>query len=416
MRTRALLLAALLAATPVAGQLPSAVAAGERRPVAYRSFDGGAELRSGNGNDVVVTDGALRLRDPSRRVTVEGTRYASGQWTSPWVSPGFTYTEVVPSWDAETPEGTFVAVQVRTRTGAGTVGSWDKLSRWTLFDTAMDRTSFGPQSDDFARVATDTVIAQGTLESYQLRVILHRRAGSSADPSVDGIGAMASRVPSSTGVATSTPAAARGTVLDVPRFSQMTHEGHWRKYGGGGEAWCSPTSLAMVLGYYDALPRRRTTAWAGDHPDRVVDHVARMTYDYGYQGTGNWSFNTAYAATRVHDAFVTRFRSLRGVERFVAAGIPVTVSVTFGRGQLDGAPISSTNGHLLVVVGFTSRGDVVVNDPAASRNEGVRRTYARGQLEDAWLKRGSSGGSGGIGYVVRDRAHPLPDRDGARNW
>jgi hypothetical protein len=141
-----------------------------------------------------------------------------------------------------------------------------------------------------------------------------------------------------------------------------------------------------------------------------------MTYDYGYDGTGNWPFNTAFAATRTEQAFVTRFASLRGVERFIKAGIPVITSLTFGRGQLTGAPIGSTNGHLMVVVGFTATGDVVVNDPAASNKKGVRRTYDRGQFEDAWLKRGSSGGSGGLAYVVRDAMHPLPARNGATNW
>jgi hypothetical protein len=208
-------------------------------------------------------------------------------------------------------------------------------------------------------------------------------------------------------------------VLKVPTFSQMVHEGHFSQWGGGGEAWCSPTSLAMVLGYYGALPSRAETAWVGDHDARVVDHLARMTYDYGYRGTGNWPFNTAYAATRVEQAFVTRFASLREVERLVAAGIPVITSITFGSGQLRNAPIGSTNGHLLVVVGFTAGGDVVVNDPAAdpAQGEKVRRTYDRGQFEDAWLKRGTSaGGSGGIGYVVRDAAHPLPARNGTDSW
>jgi hypothetical protein len=112
--------------------------------------------------------------------------------------------------------------------------------------------------------------------------------------------------------------------------------------------------------------------------------------------------------------------SLRGVERFIRAGIPVVTSITFGRGQLSGAPISATNGHLVVVVGFTAKGDVVVNDPAARSRAGVRRTYARGQFENAWLQRYPSGGSlrgsGGLAYVIRDRAHPLPARAGSTSW
>ena len=84
---------------------------------------------------------------------------------------------------------------------------------------------------------------------------------------------------------------------------------------------------------------------------------------------------------------MTRFASLRGVEQLVKAGIPVVTSITFGRGALSGAPISASNGHLVVVVGFTSGGDVVVNDPASRTRGGVRRTYDRGQFENAWLQR-----------------------------
>ena len=72
--------------------------------------------------------------------------------------------------------------------------------------------------------------------------------------------------------------------------------------------------------------------------------MARSVYDHGYRGAGNWSFNTAYAATRTGEAFVTRLRDLRDAERFIAAGIPLAASITFGSGQLSGAPISSTAG------------------------------------------------------------------------
>ena len=134
----------------------------------------------------------------------------------------------------------------------------------------------------------------------------------------------------------------------------MTHTGHYPRWGGGGQAWCSPTSTSMVLAYYDALPGPKPYAWVGRrHPAPWVDHAARMTYDYDYDGAGNWPFNTAYAARLAGKAFVTRLRSLREAERFIVAGIPVVASISFGRGELDGAPISATNGHLLVIVGFT---------------------------------------------------------------
>ncbi len=163
-----------------------------------------------------------------------------------------------------------------------------------------------------------------------------------------------------------------GTVLPVPTYSQMVHSGHYPQWGGGGEAWCSATSTAMVLAYYGIAPA--PTGITPGHVDAVVDHTAKMVYDHGYDGTGNWAFNTAYAATLVAgDSYVTRMRDLREAEDYIAAGVPLVVSIAFGRNQLAGAPISSSNGHLLVVVGFEADGDVVVNDPAGATNGEVRR-------------------------------------------
>ena len=86
-------------------------------------------------------------------------------------------------------------------------------------------------------------------------------------------------------------------------------------------------------------------------------------------------------------------------------------SISFGSGQLSGAPISASNGHLVVIVGFRDNGDVVVNDPAAPSVRSVRRTYDRGQLERAWLD-----GSGGLVYVIHDDDQPLPPRGRTGAW
>jgi hypothetical protein len=235
-------------------------------------------------------------------------------------------------------------------------------------------------------------------------VSLLRRAGATTpSPSLSSVGAVASRLPSGS-VTTSTPGPGRGIVLDVPRYSQMVHRGHYPQWGGGGEAWCSPTSTSMVLGYYDALPAPSSYSWVpAGHVDPWVDAAARSTYDAAYEGTGNWPFNTAYAAGLAGHAYVTRLHSLREAERYVAAGIPLVASISFGPGELSGAPISASNGHLVVIAGFTGSGDVVVNDPAATTRAGVRRTYDRGQFEEAWLPT-----SGGTVYVIHDAAHPVP--------
>jgi hypothetical protein len=222
-----------------------------------------------------------------------------------------------------------------------------------------------------------------------------RPRGSGLAVSLERVGAVAS-ADADAARPPSKPGPAAGTVLAVPTYSQMVHSGHYPKWGGGGEAWCSPTSTAMVLAYYGISPSPRGIT-AG-HADAVVDHTARMVYDHGYRGTGNWAFNTAYAATLVAgDSYVTRLRDLREAEDHIAAGVPLIVSIAFGRNQLSGAPISASNGHLLVVVGFEADGDVVVNDPAGATNAEVRRVYDRAQFERLWIA-----ASGGTAYVIRN--------------
>ncbi|GGO76958.1 membrane protein [Nocardioides deserti] len=402
-------LAPVSPASAAPGGAPAAPAAkAGARQIAYEQWDTPAELRSGRLVATRVTRGTVvQKKAANGRRKVDGTAYDVGHWLSPWTRPGFALTELIGSWSATTSGDSWIEVSVRGRAAGGGQSSWDVLGRWTSGDEHTLRTSVSGQGDDLADVNVDTWKAKKGLASYQLRVSLARRAGTKAKATLDTVGAVASRLPSGL-VATSKPGVARGITLDVPRYSQMIHQGHSPQWGNGGEAWCSPTSTSMVLGYYGALPAAADRAWVGSgHPDPWVDHAARMTYDAAYRGTGNWPFNTAYAAPLAGNAFVTRLRSLREAERLVKAGIPVVVSVSFGRGQLSGAPISATNGHLLVIVGFTQTGDVVVNDPAAATNAGVRRTYDRGQLENAWLPR-----SGGLAYVIHDDAHPLPKSNG----
>jgi len=423
--TSATLIAAPLAAVPAAPAnaaptvVPAAAPAAQSaarstaRRVAYTAWDTSAQLRKGRVSGVKVRAGRLELAKPSGTRRYAGRSYDLGRWTSPWARPGFGLTQLIPSWSATTPGDSWIEVRVRGRNAAGARSSWDVLGRWTSGDKFTKRTSVSGQDDDLAAVNVDTWVASAPagLTSWQVQVVLHRKSGATTKPpTVDAVGAVASRLPTAA-PATSAPGVARGVVLDVPRYSQMTHQGHYPQWGNGGEAWCSPTSTSMVLGYYRSLPKAKEYSWVPQrHTDPFVDHAARSTYDRAYRGTGNWPFNTAYAAPRVGHAFVTRLTSLRQAERLIKAGIPVVASISFSRGGLTGAPISSTNGHLLVIVGFTATGDVVVNDPAASTRAGVRRTYDRGQFERAWLPT-----SGGLAYVIHDDEHPLP-KGGQGAW
>jgi hypothetical protein len=405
------------AAGVLTGTTPRAAAATPSRQITYHQWTRQRQFLNGRFIGTKAVRGRLLLDQPVRTRAYRDPhgyrtkRYALGRWVSPWQRPGYSFDELVPSWDAVTPRDSWVQIQVRGRSESGRRSTWYTMANWASHDRKFHRTSLGPQADDLGQVNVDTLQATTGFTAWQARVTLLRKAGTKARPRVQTVGAMTSLLPDTASVPTSRPGVARGMRVTLPGYSQMIHQGHYPEYDAGGEAWCSPTSVSMVLAGLGRLPAEREySSVPADHPDRWVDHAARSHYDYRYRGAGSWSFSAAYAATHADAAFVTRLRNLREAERFIRVGIPLVASVKFGRGELSGAPLSSTPGHLLVIVGFTENGDVVVNDPAAPDNGSVVRTYDRGQFENAWIPK-----SGGLVYVVRNHDQPLP-RTRTKNW
>ena len=158
-----------------------------------------------------------------------------------------------------------------------------------------------------------------------------------------------------------------GRELSLPRLSQRVLPGELP------ERACSPTSLAMVLAFHG----------------RSLDpaEVARRVYDHGAGVYGNWSLNLALAGELGLRAVLRRPGSLRFLEAEVLAGRPVVVSHRFEAGELPESPLPRTAGHLIVVVGFTSGGDLWVHDPAADPRLGqeLRRVYPRQAFARSWL-------------------------------
>src|SRR3954468_7910598 len=61
----------------------------------------------------------------------------SSVWTSPWCAPGFTFTELVASWSATTPRGTWVEVVAQARGSR----AWHELGQWSSGARPTRRTS-----------------------------------------------------------------------------------------------------------------------------------------------------------------------------------------------------------------------------------------------------------------------------------
>ena len=341
-----------------------------------------------------------------------GTKsYDAGTWTSAWHDPGFAFSQAVPSWNAVTPGRTWIQVELRARTQDGRETKWYVLGRWASGDADFHRTSVPGQGDKDGFVAIDTFVPKKSVHAYQLRLTLYRETGSGAAPTVSRLSTVVADDPSPYVPSATTMT---GTVvLDVPEYSQEIHAGHYPEFDGGGEAWCSPTSTSMILAYWDRGPTAAHYAYVTDadpaHPDPWVDYAARFTYDYNYQGAGNWPFNIAYASTFGLEGAVTQLRSLAEAEQFIKAGIPLVASLSFGSGKLDGFLFKGTNGHLLTIVGFTAEGNVVSNDPAALTDADVQRVYDRTQFEQAWME-----STGGLVYLLYPPGTALPPSSG--NW
>ena len=304
---------------------------------------------------VLGPGGALRLAENATTGTLESPPIE----TSP-------FKELLPSWNALTPPGTWLTLEARAQVD----GRWTRYYSFGRWASDAGRASLEGQDDADGDLLTDTLRLKKSAQRYQYRLTLASgRPGDS--PSVRLVALTAT----GKAVAGGAPSdrAAWGKVLSVPEKSQMVFP--------AGEGWCSPTSLSMLLAYWGH--------------GVSVPAAAAGTYDAVYGGTGNWAFNAAYAASLGLTAYATRLGSLNDVERLILAGVPVALSVGWKPGELKGAPIPKSDGHLIVAVGFDAVGDVVVNDPAGNSDAEVRRTYPRAALERLWLSH-----SGGAAYVL----------------
>ncbi|HSX01822.1 MAG TPA: peptidase C39 family protein [Candidatus Saccharimonadia bacterium] len=356
-------------------------------------------------------DGVKSVVNHGRQALALAPGHSQGSWTSPLYAPGVPIGDLVSSWQAETPAGSWLEVRLQVQV-AGHASGWYIMGRWASENTPnFTRTSVNDQSDADGKIDTDTYYpgVNGSPSAYRLQVVLH--GDGQARPLVYQLAATTSSLadppPTSTTTMTHT------IDLPVPELSQETHAGEFPAAGGGGEVWCSPTSTAMVLEYLHKGPTAAQLASLPADPvfdqngrrDGVVDYAAQGTYDPGYEGTGNWPFNTAYASSFGLDGSVRQLSTLRDIEVWIKRGVPVVISIAWDNANtdpnrhLDGAPIPASRGHLMVVRGFTGDGQVIVNDPAAPDNASVHHVYQRSQFERRWLD-SAHGGSGTV-YLIK---------------
>jgi hypothetical protein len=230
-------------------------------------------------------------------------------------------------------------------------GDWLDLAEWRLGGAK----SFSPEHDG-TRVDIDVIRAAQPFDGIEVRA-----------PDVEfELVAFSSPVRARP----SLPYARDALILDVPPYSQFEDAENER-------GWCSPASLAMIHAFHGI--------------DRPVAETARAVFDRAYNGTGNWSFNVAYSGKLGFRAVVAHLCNLEHAQRLIERNLPLAISYSWSEGELPGAPLEHSEGHLVVLCGFTRDGDCAINDPAAPN---VRVVYPRGAIERIWQR------NEGVAYVV----------------
>ncbi len=292
---------------------------------------------------------------------------------------GLPVDRLVPSLNPELlPAGAVVRVRLRARVD----GDWTPWAPLGVYGSGegVPRSEVG---HDPARieVQVDTAVLPAPATRVELRLELVR-ARDGAAPRVRRAALVAwragSSAPSQGALDQDAPSRARACEVDVPERSQAVEDPEIAS------RICSPTSLSMVL-----------ARWGHVLP---TAEVARGVYDHGAKLYGNWSFNVAFAARLGLEATVARLERFGPLEDELAAGRPVVLSHRYRKGEVQGAAVSQTDGHLIVARGLTEAGDVIVNDPAADPRDGepIRRVYRRSDLARSWL-----GNASGVCYLIR---------------
>lgn len=159
------------------------------------------------------------------------------------------------------------------------------------------------------------------------------------------------------------PARTRLVVDRPPAISQMQGPRAIRR------RICSPTALAMSL--------------RAARPDIAWQSVVDACFDGRFYGS--WPLAIQCAGRYGRLGAVEAIGSWTPALRILEAGSPVVASIRFRRGELHGAPLPETAGHLVTVYGMDGE-RVLVCDPAAPEAASVPRDYDIGAFTAAWMR------------------------------
>ena len=166
-------------------------------------------------------------------------------------------------------------------------------------------------------------------------------------------------------IAPKAPEDARIVLPQPPLLSQMQGPKAIRR------RICSPTALAMIL--------------QAENPSVAWPTVIDTCFDRRSETYGCWPLAIRCAAAQGRLGAVEALASWEPILRVLRGGSPLVASIRFDAGELPGAPLPRSDGHLLTVYGI-ERGEVLANDPAAPDAHSAPRRYDAQAFSNAWLR------------------------------
>jgi hypothetical protein len=292
---------------------------------------------------------------------------SKGLYTSPVIALACPAQQIIPSWNILCAPEEGWQVQLQVKNVAGETSPWFYLG--SDGQTVFSGEKIG--KCPWAKVAIDAIILEKPAMTVQYRVIFQGLRSSpflklfalasrhappviDDDPDQDLMGKM---MP--------IPVRCRSQCVEAKNIASRI---------------CCPTSTSMVLEFLGVnLP---------------TAYVAAMLYNRENDIYGIWWGPPQLACQLGFKGWTRIFSSWKDVQQVLAGGQPIIASISFGKGELKGAPVSSTKGHIVVVTGFDEEGRVLVNDPAGKNAEACRIAYDRLEFAKAWF------GHGGVAMII----------------
>ncbi len=273
----------------------------------------------------------------------------------------FGVNNVVCSWNVDMPPGTGFRTEVRAYNGSWT--SWFEIARQGTIPGGISRVK-GSRSNG---IDDDTLMLPSLHSRVEYRVTLYTNTVG-VTPTL--------RLMSVCYADTSTPVPyvplpnpGYTASLAVPFRSQ-----NWSTVDPC--CICGPTSMSMAMAYCGAF--------------LSTEYVVTEEYDSYNDMYGNWPFIAQEAAKYGFKSYYSRSNGQQPLRDLIAQGCPVEFGMAYSAGQLTHSPISSTSGHLVLVVGITSDGNYICNDPAGSTSTWDHVIYDKNEIANVWLGHGGT--------------------------